>query len=165
MHIANHYVRINGKMYIKGERIPDGLPDEKIKWLMEAGAIHKGASACFMPEEPAEDPEEPVGDPENDQTNAIQNPENEAAEEPAEDPEDNQTEDTAAEPPEEPVGDPEVEETEADDEAEAPEIDVMAGIVQEPTEKAAEKSPEEPKKTARKPKATAKKKTNGGKNE
>lgn len=41
MYIANHYVRIGGKVYIKGERIPDGLPEEKISWLLNVDAIHE----------------------------------------------------------------------------------------------------------------------------
>ena len=30
MYIANHYVRINGRVFVKGERIPEDLPAEKI---------------------------------------------------------------------------------------------------------------------------------------
>lgn len=115
MYIANHYVRINGKMYIKGERIPDGLPAEKIKWLLEADAIHEGASAAKEQETP-EEPEMP----------AQADTADEAGEEVTKEAETADTEQEEAE--------------EADDEAEAPEIDVMAGIV----EGEAEEEPKKP---------------------
>ena len=57
MFIANHYVRVNGKVYTKGECIPEGLPTEKVEWLMRAGAIHEASApvAGTPEEEPAED--------------------------------------------------------------------------------------------------------------
>lgn len=85
MYIARHYVRVNGTVYTKGERIPDGIPAEKIEWLLRAEAIEEAPAPAsyIVPDEVHDEP----------------------AEEPAE-----------------------VEE-EADESIEAPEIDVMAGIV------------------------------------
>lgn len=114
MYIAKHYVRVNGKMYTKGETITDELSADKAMWLVEAGAIEEVAPglAAVRPE-----------------TEAAMQPEQTAAQE--------------AEPTEE------APEEEVDEEAEAPEIDVMAGIVAGGQEEA-------PKKTTRK---TAAKKT------
>ena len=101
MYLANHYVRINGKMLKRGEKIPEGLPQGKIEWLLSAGAIKEIAPASLgEPEEVPEDTEDATEDAED----AAQQAE---GEEPG-------TEDAAEE---------------ADDEAEAPEIDVMSGIV------------------------------------
>ena len=110
MYIANHYVPINGRMYMKGERIPDGLPEEKLNWLLKAEAVHEVA----LPSAPVEAEKE--------------------TELPAEEPDTAEPETEAGPPPEE----------EVDEDAEAPEIDVMAGIVQD--------DPEEPEKPARKAK-------------
>lgn len=52
MYIANHYVKIDGTMYVKGEIIPEGVSESKIKWLLSAGAIHADAPA----EEPVPEP-------------------------------------------------------------------------------------------------------------
>lgn len=38
MYIANHYVRVDGQMYLKGEAIPD-IPAENVEWLLSVGAI------------------------------------------------------------------------------------------------------------------------------
>ena len=73
MYIANHYVRVAGKMYIKGEEIKDGLTEEKIAWLMQAGAIKEVTPAAPVKEtvqeteteeEPPQEPEEPEADEE-----------------------------------------------------------------------------------------------------
>lgn len=111
MFIANRYVRAKGKLYKKGERIPDDMPEEKIKWLLESRAVRETA---------------PISAP------VITENETEF-----------QAEETDAAEPETEAGPPPEEET--DEEVEAPEIDVMAGIVQEKPE-----DPEEPKKPARK---------------
>ena len=108
MYVAKHYVRINGKMYLNGEKIPEELTAEKVAWLVEKGAIEEVAPVDAAAE---------YTEPEQ---------ENAEVEKPEEAPED-----------------------ETDEDMEAPEIDVMAGIV-------AEKQEEAPKKTARK---TAAKKT------
>lgn len=50
MYIANHYVRVAGKMYIKGEEIKEGLTEEKIAWLMRAGAIKEVTPAAPVKE-------------------------------------------------------------------------------------------------------------------
>ena len=41
MYIANHYVRVGQDLLKKGDLIPSDLPEDKIKWLLEAGAIQK----------------------------------------------------------------------------------------------------------------------------
>lgn len=102
MYIANHYVRVNGKVYTSGERIPDGLPESKIRWLLEAGAVHEAVSA----QEAAERMER--ADDTGMETQPAEEPE---AYEDSDDPADMADED------------------EPDDDAEAPEIDVMAGVV------------------------------------
>ena len=112
MYLANHYVRINGKMLKRGEKIPEGLPQGKIEWLLSAGAIKEIAPASSgEPEEVPEDTEDATEDAED----AAQQAE---GEEPG-------TEDAAEE---------------ADDEAEAPEIDVMSGIVAGETEEEPKKT-------------------------
>lgn len=115
MYLANHCVRIGSAMFKRGERIPDNLPKDKIKWLLSAGAIKEVAPASLG--EPEEEPEE-TGDAAEDAEDAAQ--EKEEGVEPETDT---------------------IPEEEADDEAEAPEIDVMSGIVGG--------AEDEPKKTAR----------------
>ena len=87
MYIANHYVKVNGRLYVRGECIEEEMSEDKISWLLEAGAIKSDAPAFDF----SQKEEDPV------------------AEEPQE-------------------------------ETEVPEIDVMAGIVQEEQDK-----PEKPK--------------------
>ena len=41
MYIANHYIRIGKNLLKKGDLIPSDLPEDKIKWLLEAGAIQE----------------------------------------------------------------------------------------------------------------------------
>ena len=53
MYVATHYVRVNGKMYTRGEILPEGLPAEKIAWYQKTGAIEEVAPASG-----AEDPQE-----------------------------------------------------------------------------------------------------------
>lgn len=126
MYVANHYVKVNGKLYKKGEKIPDGLTKEKAVWLMNAGAISESAPAVYEQEKEEE--------PEQNSEDEDQNLEDEIEE-------DSETEDP----------------DEIDETAEAPEIDVMAGIVQD--------KPEEAKKSERKDKNPAKKQAvKGGKN-
>lgn len=57
MYIANHYVKVNGRMLMKGESIPEDLTAEKIDWLMRAGAIHEGTPALISQAAMAEDTE------------------------------------------------------------------------------------------------------------
>ena len=118
MYMANHYVRVNGTVYVKGECITEDLPAEKEAWLLRAGAIR------VMEDHRQELP----------------------AQEPAPEPEDIPEPEEEAEDVEEACADPEAEE--ADEDVEAPEIDVMAGIVtpepqheqkQKPVRKAAER--------------------------
>ena len=89
MYIANHYVKVNGRMYMRGESIEEEMSEDKISWLLKAEAIKEVASAFDFSQKQEEEP---------------------AVEEPQE-------------------------------EADIPEIDVMAGIVQGEPEK-----PEKPKK-------------------
>ena len=143
MYIAVTYI---GSRYVPGEIISEDTPKEKLDWLKRAGAIREAAPDPEAPvtAEAPEDkgPEAQAPDPEPD------DPETEA-------PEDKGPEAQAPDP--EP-DDPETEapEDEIDEDAEAPEIDVMDGVV------AAEKEePRKPAKTAaRKPAAKAAK---GGK--
>ena len=39
MYAAKHHVRVGGAMLAAGEVLPDGLPTERIDWLLRAGAI------------------------------------------------------------------------------------------------------------------------------
>lgn len=41
MYIAKHYVNVNGEIYMKGEKLPDDLPEEKIAWYKKTGAIEE----------------------------------------------------------------------------------------------------------------------------
>ncbi len=109
MYIANHYTRVNGKLYKKGEDIPENVSQERIDWLLEAGAIKKAAVSASRAETKKDIEPEKLTFPEDEPE--TERPELEALEE-------------------------------ADGEEDAPEIDVMAGIVQD------EKP--EPKKTTRK---------------
>ncbi|WP_302554228.1 hypothetical protein [uncultured Bilophila sp.] len=104
MYIAIKYI---GKKYTPGEILPDNLPADEVKWLLEAGAIRKAAPAPGRPAVPEE----------------TEEPKTPAA------PDDEQEPETTEEEPldEEP-------EDEIDEEAEAPEIDVMDGLVTAPAE-------------------------------
>ncbi len=53
-YVAKHYTSINGILYVEGEKIPDNLPEEKIKWLLSAGAIQKIAPVFGGDEEKPE---------------------------------------------------------------------------------------------------------------
>ena len=117
MYVALHYVRVNGKMYTRGEILPEGLPAEKIAWYQKAGAIEEIApvsNAKEMQEEYA-----PEQDPEDQDAEAIEIPED-------------------TEPSEGTEEEPE------DEFEEAPEIDVMAGIVPEGQEDASEEEEQKP---------------------
>ena len=43
MYAANHYVRVKGHMYVAGELLPEDVDKEKIAWLLEKGAIREVA--------------------------------------------------------------------------------------------------------------------------
>lgn len=67
-YIADNYVTINNELYNPGERIPDGLPEDTVRWFLEAGAVHGEASAPAAENPPDEKPEgreeaEPPGKP------------------------------------------------------------------------------------------------------
>ena len=110
-YIADSYVPIKGEMYMPGEKIPDDLPESTINWLLKAKAIHRVAFAGTKDNLPATQPV-------NVQPEDVQAEEDAGPEADLEDaPEDEKAED-------EPV----------------PEIDVMAGIVQD-SKKAPEKKP------------------------
>lgn len=53
-YVAKHYTSINGILYVEGEKIPDNLPEEKIKWLLSAGAIQRIAPVFGGDEEEPE---------------------------------------------------------------------------------------------------------------
>lgn len=53
-YVAKHYTSINGTLYVEGEKIPDNLPEEKIKWLLSAGAIQRIAPVFGGDEEKPE---------------------------------------------------------------------------------------------------------------
>jgi hypothetical protein len=130
MYIATSYI---GRDYTPGEIIRENLPKETIERLLKAGAIRKAAPAHAAEEAPQEPPETelpPEGEQKDTETEEATEEEAEGAEEP----------ETAEEP-----------EDEIDEEAEAPEIDVMDGLVPA--------AAEEPKKPAR----TATRKAAGGK--
>lgn len=98
MYIATTYI---GGAYTPGEILPDDFLEEKLAWLIEAGAVRKAESAPSMPDF---EPEAMV----------------------------------EAEAPQE---EPEADTNEIDEEENAPEIDVMDGIVQnaEPLKPAAKR--------------------------
>lgn len=123
MYIAIKYI---GKKYTPGEILPDDLTADEVKWLLEAGAIRKAAPATAEAVKPDGYNEKPQ---DADDPKPIATPDDEQEAETAE---------------EEPQGDKA--EDEIDEEAEAPEIDVMDGLVaaaaeeKKPTRMAAHKS-------------------------
>ena len=118
MYIATCYVRINGTVYVPGECIEEEIPEEKLRWLLETGAIYIPAP-------------EPPADVEGLEEDECSEPVREDADGMGEDAEDSEGDDE--------------EDAEASEEEEAPEIDVMAGIVAQP-EKTSRKSAERRKK-------------------
>lgn len=120
MYIANHYVRVGQDLLKKGDLIPSDLPEDKIKWLLEAGAIQKATVPLKfyghgeLPVIPASEAAEAI---------PLIEAETEEDEEPIESTD---------------------EEEDIDMEEEIPEVDVMSGIVSEeveaPLEKAAPKA-------------------------
>lgn len=54
LYVAKHYTSINGTLYVEGEKIPNNLPEEKIKWLLSAGAIQRIAPVFYGDEEEQE---------------------------------------------------------------------------------------------------------------
>lgn len=107
MYIANHYVRVGQELLKKGDLIPSDLPENKIKWLLEAGAIQKVTAPLKFyghgefPTVPASEAAEAIPLVE------------------AETEEDEETIDSTDE------------EEDTDMEEEIPEVDVMSGIVSE----------------------------------
>ena len=117
MYAANHYVRVKGHMYVAGELLPEDVEEEKIAWLLEKGAIREVAPKPG----PAQIP------PVFEKPDVVEEaPEEGSPEEPAD-------EEVEAEEP--------VNELPADIvEEEAPEIDVMEGVVTpEPTKEKAKR--------------------------
>lgn len=103
MYIAQCYVRVGGKVYVRGECLPKDTPTDRIAWLVKAGAALE-----------VEDPLPP--EPENVSCGLPQGD--------AELPGREENEDIAEQLSCDDDGD-------ADEETEAPEIDVMAGIVRD----------------------------------
>ncbi len=116
-YVADCYVRVDKKLLKRGEILPK-LPEEKIRWLLEAGAIH----AC--------DPE-PIAEytmSEEEFTEMMADIEDDEQEEESEEPVQTDT-----------VEEAELMEAEVDL-PEAPEIDAMEGIVVDETKTAPKKS-------------------------
>ena len=61
MYIANHYIRINGKILARGERLPMDVTQAKLDWLLSAGAIKEVKPAEQAKPEPVKP--EPVAEP------------------------------------------------------------------------------------------------------
>ena len=153
MYIAITYI---GGMYVPGEVVSEDMPKERLEWLIRAGAVRKAAPA------PAATDAEQPGDEMSEEDSREMTRENyrRQLEGLGNGPDgmalvhDGPADEAPAEWPQEAVeGDAE---DEIDVDAEAPEIDVMAGIVKDTAD------PEEPK-PARKPRATSKKAPKGGK--
>lgn len=132
MYISNGYI---GRRFTPGEILPDDLPEEEVKWLLEAGAIRKAAPA------PASSVRDETDEAEKERERAMLRKNYEAqlaalgygpdgnplSDVPKEDkPDDDAPDDDAPD-----NGEPE---DEIDEEAEAPEIDAMDGIVSEAEE-------------------------------
>lgn len=119
MYAAKHYVRINRTVLTAGEILPDGLPEEKIAWLLSAGAIYeipgtgKTETDCHGADAPRNDREKRPGEEQAAEGVGIYKEEPEAG--------------RLGEEPEE-----------IDEEAEPEEIDVMAGIVPQKEKETAE---------------------------
>ncbi len=75
MYVANHYIRVNGKILARGERLPMDVTQAKLDWLLSAGAIKEVKPAEQAKPEPVKP--EPVVEP-------VVEPAIEAAEEPVE---------------------------------------------------------------------------------
>ena len=115
MYIANHYVRIGKKVYMKDEAIPAGLPDEKVVWLLKKGAIRKSVPAEIHDNSQIQSLEDDLKD----------------------DPERGEVKDDLDDEPECSETQDDSEDDWQDDEVDAREIDVMSGVIRD--EKAEEK--------------------------
>lgn len=123
-YIAVHYVKIGRRMYTPGEIIDEHIPEEKRAWLLGKGAIRIADAPFLSPEPPPIlSPDPPAAEEED-------------GEEDAQDEDEADHDDEDEEDGEEIVG-------------EAPEIDVMDGIVAGPEEPAQAK----PKQAGRRKKA------------
>ncbi len=143
MYVANHYVRINRTVLTAGEILPDGLPEEKIAWLLRAGAIREIPEAA--PVEAGAKAADPAGAKEAEERQREEARENYAAQPAA----------LGYHPDGTPTADAESEETpeeEIDEEAEPEEIDVMAGIVHQEKQEDAEAAPKSGKRGGRRSK-------------
>ena len=167
-YVADRYVRVDKKLLKKGEILPE-LPEGKIKWLLEAGAIHacdpEPVATYTATEKEAVEILEMVGQDGKSSPILVRSLEETEGE--LEDPEE-ELEDPEEEPEEleAPSQIDEVDEAElTEDEAdlpEAPEIDAMEGIVigTDSVTEPAKKEPEK-KETAQKKTKTAKPKKEG----
>lgn len=41
MLVANHYVKVNGVVYMRGECVPDDITPIKLDWLLSVGAVSR----------------------------------------------------------------------------------------------------------------------------
>lgn len=164
-YVADCYVRVDKKLLKRGEILPE-LPEGKIKWLLEAGAIHacepEPAAAYTMTEKEFTEMLEAVSQDRSDPPFFGESTEEiaEVAEtniEPEEDLEDPEEESEDLEAPVQADG---VDEADLPD---VPEINAMEGIVigEEPAKETPAKAEPEKKETAPKKTRTAKPKKEG----
>ena len=124
MYIATKYI---GKKYTPGEILPDNLPDDDVKWLLEAGAIRRAAPVpgrAIVPGNDTKNDDEPA---ERETPDSTQEPGAYSDNMQESETLDEATDDENADEPED----------EIDEEAEVPEIDVMDGLVPASDEKPA----------------------------
>lgn len=124
MYIAIKHI---GNKYTPGETLPDNLPDDTLEWLKKAGAVREIAPAPVMPpraKAPSNQDDNELTR-ENNKRQQINAPGYNA---------DGTTKVEADEELEEGMPVDDSEEDEIDEEAEAPEIDIMDGLVSEQTE-------------------------------
>ena len=114
-YLAIHYVKIGKRMYTPGEVIDVGIPEGKVGRLLEKGAIREAGAPFYTPPVPVAPPEPPAQASAEGDVKAPGSDEDGDPETPALDDEQAEGEDGG----EEVTG-------------EAPEIDVMDGIVAEP---------------------------------
>lgn len=169
-YVADGYVRVDKKLLKKGEILPE-LPEEKIKWLLEAGAIHECNPEPLISSDLTEEEAKLIVNSldvikkEDDEEKVVLDKSNPPF---LAEPETNAEErDEELEDPEQPVQADAVDEAELMEEEmdipEVPEINAMEGIVVEEAKQAEpSKQTEAPKqKTTPKSKTTSKKLTKG----
>lgn len=51
MLVANYYVKVNGEVFMRGEQIPENIPEIKKDWLISSGAVSETAEGPKEAEE------------------------------------------------------------------------------------------------------------------